>query len=249
VAGILLALNAKDISNVSGFVSGYQAVVTAVLGGTGATLLNYLVGLGVVFSLMAGGVVWLMGSDRAMAIGSLAGSGPRVWGRFSARFGTPVPVNVASGIVATVFMAATFAITQGNVADFFSAVFAVVVSTTTFSYVLVFPAIVALRMKYGSAGRGYRIPGGMPVVVIAAVLAEFFVVAATVFSLWPNLFTADVMSKVGNLSRGTYEAIVLITMAIVVAIGFVFWAIGRDRQVSAEYELVTAEGESVLRNR
>lgn len=246
VAGILLALSSKDISNVSGFVSGYQSVVASLLGGTGANILNGLVGLGVIFSLLAGGVVWLMGSDRAMAIGSLAGSGPRWWGRFSQRFGTPVPVNVSSGIMASIFLIANELITGGSVKDFFSAVLAVVISTTTFSYVLVFPAIIAIRAKYGTSGRGFKIPGGMPAVWICAIFAEFFVVAATVFSLWPGIFTSSATQPVGNLSRGTYEVTVLGTMAIIVLVAVVFWAMGRSRQVSAQYELVTAEGEPVL---
>lgn len=251
VGGILLALSSKDISGVSGFVTGYQSVVASVLGGTGATILNYIVGLAVVFSLMAGGVVWLMGSDRAMAIGSLAGSGPRAWGRFNRRFGTPVTVNVFSGIMATIFMVANFVITGGNLKSFFGIVLGLVISTTTFSYVLVFPAIIWLRMKYGTAGRGYRIPGGLPVVVVCAVLAEFFVVAATVFSLWPNLFSAQVTQAVsvggGTVGRAPYEITVLVTMAVIVGAGVWFWAIGRNRQLSAEYELVTAQGESILK--
>jgi amino acid transporter len=237
VAGILLVLSSKQIGNVSGFVDGYQQVVSNVFGSTGATILNYVVGLAVVFSLMAGGVVWLMGSDRAMAIGSLAGSGPHHWGRFSRRFGTPVTVNVWSGIIASLFMAGTFLLTSGSLADFFGAVLAIVISTTTFSYVLVFPAIVTLRMKYGTAGRGYRIPGGLPVVILCAVLAEFFVVAATVFSLWPNLFSSDVTAKVGNLSRASYEGIVLGTMALIVLIAVAFWVFGRSRQTSTAPDL------------
>jgi glutamate:GABA antiporter len=247
VAGILLVLSDKDISNVGGFVDGYKAVVTNVLGGTGADILNGIVGLAVVFSLMAGGVVWLMGSDRAMAIASLAGDGPRAWGRFSKRFGTPVTVNIWSGILSTIFMAGTFLITSGNVADFFGAVLAVVISTTTFSYVLVFPAIIALRMRFGTRGAGFKIPGGLPVVVVCAVLAEFFVVGATVFSLWPGLFTEEVLNKVGNLERGTYELVVIGTMVVILLAAVAFWAFGRSRQTSAEYELVTAEGESLLK--
>jgi len=246
VAGILLALSSKDITNVSGFVTGYQSVVASILGGGAASVLNGLVGLAVVFSLMAGGVVWLMGSDRAMAIGSLAGAGPRWWGRFSSRFGTPVAVNVSSGVLASVFLIGNQLITGGNVHDFFAAVLAVVISTTTFSYVLVFPAIISLRAKYGTEGRGFKIPGGTLVVWLCAILAEFFVVAATVFSLWPGVFTGTALAKVGNLDRGTYEVTVLGTMAIIVLVAVVFWAMGRSRQVGAAYELVTAEGEPVL---
>jgi amino acid transporter len=249
VAGILLVLSSNDISNVGGFVTGYQAVVAAVVGSTAANILNGIVGLAVVFSLMAGGVVWLMGSDRAMAIASLAGTGPRAWGRFSRRFGTPVTVNVTSGILATVFLVGNVLITGGNVKDFFAAVLAVVISTTTFSYVLVFPAIIVLRRKYGTSGRGFKIPGGMPVVVICAVLAEFFVVAATVFSLWPGVFTSTVGDPVGSgqMGRGLYEVTVLGTMALILIVAVVFWALGRSRQTSPEFELMTAEGESVLK--
>jgi amino acid transporter len=244
VAGILLVLSTKDISNVGGFVTGYQAVVTNVLGSTAANVLNGLVGLAVVFSLMAGGVVWLMGADRAMAIGALSGSGPRPLGYFSKRFGTPVPVNVLSGIIATIFMVGTFLITGGNLKSFFAVVLGLVISTTTFSYVLVFPAIITLRNKYGTQGRGFRIPGGAPVVWLCAILAEFFVVAATIFSLWPNLcsakgcFSSDATATVPGttLARGPYEVTVLVTMAVILLIGVWFWYLGRGRQVTARAE-------------
>ncbi|HYM49331.1 MAG TPA: APC family permease [Candidatus Limnocylindrales bacterium] len=252
VAGVLLALNSKSLSNVSGFVTGYQTVVSSVLTGGSANLLNGIVGLAVIFSLMAGGVVWLMGADRCMAIGALAGSGPRALGYFSKRFGTPIVVNVLSGVIATVFLIANFAITGGNLRAFFAVVLGLVISTTTFSYLLIFPAIITLRRRYGAGGRGYRIPGGMAVVTICALVCEFFVVAATVFSLWPGvisgngIFSSDATSKVFGLDRGPYELTVLVTMGVIVLIGVGFWMVGRRRQVSAEYELITASGESLL---
>jgi glutamate:GABA antiporter len=252
VGGVLLALNAKGLSSVSGFVTGYQTVVSSVLGGSAANVLNGFVGLAVIFSLMAGGVVWLMGADRMMAIGALAGSGPRALGYFSGRFGTPIVVNVLSGVIATVFLVANFVITGGNLRSFFAVVLGLVISTTTFAYVLIFPAIITIRRKYGTTGRGYRIPGGAAVVWTCALVCEFFVVAATIFSLWPGaisangIFTSDATAKVAGLDRAPYEITVLATMAIIVLIGVVFWLVGRRRQVSAEYELVTAEGESLL---
>jgi glutamate:GABA antiporter len=254
VAGILLVVSSKNITNVGGFVSGYQTVVTNVFGGGAANVLNGIVGLAVVFSLLASGVVWLMGSDRAMAISSLAGSGPRPLGHFSKRFGTPVPVNVLSGMVASIFLVLSFLITSGNLQSFFKTVLAVVISTTTFSYVAVFPAIITLRRKYAASGRGYRIPGGAPVVWLCAILTEFFVVAATVFSLWPNIcssnscFSADATAAVGNVARGTWEVTTIGTMVVILLLGVAFWLSGRRHQVSADYELLTASGESVLKS-
>ncbi|MDQ6883102.1 MAG: APC family permease [Candidatus Dormibacteraeota bacterium] len=253
VAGILLLLSSKDISGVAGFQAGYQAAVSSALGGNGATLLNWLVGAAIVFSLGAGGVVWLMGSDRAMAIGSLAGSGPRYWGSFSKRFGTPVRVNVASGVIASIFLILNFALTKGDLQSFFKTVLAIVISTTTFSYILVFPSIVTLRRKYGSGGRGFRIPGGRVGVWTCAVLTEFFIIAATVFSLWPGIctsngcFGADATAAQGTVARGTWELWTLGAMAFIILVGVAFWATGRNRQISADYELVTAEGQSILK--
>ena len=252
IGGILLAVSSKNITNVKGFVTGYQAVVSSVFGSGATTVLDWIVGAMVVFSLLAGGVVWLMGSDRAMAIGSLAGSGPRALGHFSKRFGTPVPVNVLSGILASIFLILSFLITSGNLASFFSTVLAVVISTTTFSYVAVFPAILVLRKRYGARSRGYLIPGGPVALWIAAIFAEFFVVAATVFTLWPGIcsssgcFTGDATAAVGNVARGTWELWTLGTMAFIVLVGVVFWLIGRNHQVSEQYELMTASGESLL---
>jgi len=252
IGGILLVASSNNISNVKGFVTGYQTVVTSVFGSGAASALNYLVGAMVVFSLLAGGVVWLMGSDRAMAISSLAGSGPRALGFFSKRFGTPVPVNVLSGFMASIFLILSFKITSGNLASFFGTVLAVVISTTTFSYIAVFPAILVLRRRYAGHGRGYMIPGGALVVWVAAILAEFFVVAATIFTLWPGIcsssgcFSGDATAAVGNVARGTWELWTIGTMAFVVLLGVVFWLVGRGHQVSEQFELMTASGESVL---
>ena len=254
VAGILLVVSSKNITNVGGFVSGYQTVVTNVFGGGAANVLNGLVGAAVVFSLLASGVVWLMGSDRAMAISSLAGSGPRPLGHFSKRFGTPVPVNVLSGIMASIFLILSFLITSGDLQSFFKTVLALVISTTTFSYIAVFPAIITLRRKYGTTGRGYRIPGGAPVIWLCAILTEFFVVAATIFSLWPNLcsskgcFSSDATAAVGNVARGTWELWTIGAMAVIVLLGVAFWLSGRNHQVTEQYELLTGSGESILKS-
>jgi glutamate:GABA antiporter len=235
IIGVLLVLSGDEITNVSGFVEGYQTVVNSVLGAAGANVLNGIVGAAVVFALLASGTVWLMGSDRLMAIGALAGSGPRSLGYFSKTFGTPVPVNVVSGILATAFLVANFLITSGNLASFFAVVIALVISTTTFSYVLVFPALVVLRRKYPNARRPYRIPGGMLGAWITMLLCEFYVVAATVFSLWPSLFSSDVLADVAagdsTLSRGTYEITVFAATGVMLLIAVVFWAVGRKHAV------------------
>jgi glutamate:GABA antiporter len=204
-----------------------------------------------VFALLASGVVWLMGSDRLMAIGSLQGSGPRHFGRFSARFGTPVTVNVWSGVLSSLFVVATFLITQGNLAAYFGVVLGLAISTTTFSYLAVFPSLWVLRRRYPNARRPYRVPGGLVGVAIVVILTEGYALLATIFALWPNIcsvddgscFGASAIGQVSDLDRLPYELTVLGTVGIVVLVGVIFYLIGKRHAVYDRWpdEVVPAE--------
>src|SRR5436305_2430135 len=140
IAGIVLTLSSDNLSSVSGFVTAYQAAVSGALGGA-ASFFNFVVGAAFVFCLLSSGTTWLMGSDRLMAIGALAGSGPKQLGYFSSTFGTPIVVNVLSGIIATIFMFITFFVTGGGLHGYFAAVIGLVISTTTFSSILIFQSL------------------------------------------------------------------------------------------------------------
>ncbi|HEX2646549.1 MAG TPA: APC family permease, partial [Candidatus Dormibacteraeota bacterium] len=107
ILGVILILSSKQLSNVSGFVAAYQFGSQTVFGG-GAPFFNHVAAIAVIFVLLSSGTTWLMGSDRLMAIGALAGSGPQQLGYFSTRFGTPMAVNVLSGVISTIFMLITF---------------------------------------------------------------------------------------------------------------------------------------------
>lgn len=230
IAGVILILSASQLSSVSGFVAGYQAAVSGSLGG-GATAVNYLVGGALVFVLLSSGTTWLMGSDRLMAIGALAGSGPKSLGYFSPRFGTPIVVNLLSGVIATVFMVLTFNLTSGNLGAYFKVVLGLVISTTTFSYILIFPALITLRRKYPDVKRPYMIGGGQVGPWICVILTVAWSVGATVFSLWPSLFTSAWSSDVSNLSRTNFE---VATLGVIVALGVlavIFWAVGRGHAI------------------
>ena len=250
IIGVLLVISAKNLTNVGSFVAAYQTVVGNILGGTGANILNFFVGAAIVFSLLTSGTVWLMGADRMMAIGALAGSGPKGLGRFSARFGTPVRVNVLSGILATIFLLAVVIVNHvysgGNLASLFSVVLSIAISTTTFSYLFIFPALIVLRYKFPNAARPYKVPGGMVGVWIVAGITWLYALGATVFSLWPSLFSSSVLGAIstsgGDVDRAPFEITVLVTMAIVIAVGVVFYFIGKGHAV---YEVLPGEAAPV----
>lgn len=230
IAGVVLILSSDQLSNVSGFVAAYQFASSSVLGGA-APFFNHLAGLAMVFVLLSSGTTWLMGSDRLMAIGALAGSGPKQLGYFSARFGTPIVVNILSGIIATIFMYITFFVTGGSLHGYFAAVLGLVISTTTFSYILIFPALITLRRKYPNVPRPYMVPGGNAGAWACVILTMFWVVAATVFSLWPGLFTSTWSAAYAGVDRSTFELYTFVTVAFLVVVAIVFWALGRGHAI------------------
>ncbi|HEV2141644.1 MAG TPA: APC family permease [Candidatus Dormibacteraeota bacterium] len=233
IAGIILTLSSDKLTSVSGFVSAYQAAVSGALGGA-AGFFNFIVGAAFVFCLLSSGTTWLMGSDRLMAIGALAGSGPQGLGYFSSTFGTPIVVNTLSGVISTVFMLLAFTLTSGNLGAFFAVVLGLVISTTTFSYILIFPALLTLRRKYPNVRRPFMVPGGNAGAWICVVLTVFWVSAATVFSLWPGLFTSSWNSDHAGLSRFNFELANGIAVAILIAVAIVFWAVGRGHAIHTE---------------
>lgn len=233
IIGVILILSSKQLSNVSGFVAAYQFASSSVLG-SAAPFFNHVAAVALVFVLLSSGTTWLMGSDRLMAIGALAGSGPQQLGYFSGRFGTPIVVNVLSGVIATIFMFITFFVTGGGLHGYFAAVLGLVISTTTFSYILIFPALITLRRKYPNVKRPFVVPGGNAGAWICVVLSMFWVVAATVFSLWPGLFTSSWLADYSGVSRSTFEIYTFVTVAVLIALAVVFWAVGRGHAVHTE---------------
>ena len=129
ILAILLVLPASRLSNVAGFVDALQQVFVvygghltssgSVLTGAGKVLAD-IAAVGVIFGLLSSGVVWLIGSDRVQAVAGYDGSAPRALGYFSKRLGTPIGVNLLSGVVSTVVLILALQLTSGNVAKYFS---------------------------------------------------------------------------------------------------------------------------------
>ena len=175
ILSILLVLPAAQISSLGGFIDAMKTVftvygghvttasdgtVTASLSGAGHVL-GDIAAIGFIWALASSGTTWIMGADRSQAVASYDGAGPRVLGIFSARWGTPVAVNLLSGIFSTIVMVLAFQLTTGNSAKYFTVVLSLAISTTTISYLLVFPTLIRLRYTHPHVPRPYRVPGGM----------------------------------------------------------------------------------------
>ena len=240
VAVILFALSKPQLSSATGFVNAFQ-LVAGVLPGPLATGLGWIVAIGIVIALASSGGTWIIGADRTYAIASLDRNAPMLLGRFSGKYGTPIAVNTMSGIVATLMMAAAISIAEfgggGSITALFGLVLGFTISTTTLSYLFIFPAYLILRYKYPNIRRPYKVPGGMLGAWIVTLLPLAYAAIASYFILIPT--DATVAST--NLSRLTYELTQFIVLGAIFLLTIVFYIWGqlesRNKDVVVELNL------------
>ena len=99
---ILLVLPATGVTGIGGFIDAVTMVFHGVYGGAAHALLIVMT-LCFIGALVTSGAVWMIGSDRIQAVAAYDGAFFPFFGVFNRKLGTPVRVNVMSGIVATVF--------------------------------------------------------------------------------------------------------------------------------------------------
>ncbi len=250
---IVLVLPTGQITNLGGFIDAMKTVFT-VYGGSVATdgtptltgaghVLGDIAAIGFIWVLVSSGTTWIMGADRTQAVAGYDGAAPRSFGIFSKRWGTPIVVNLTSGIVATLVMIFASVLTSGSSQKYFSVVLGLAISTTTISYLLIFPTVVKLRYSHAHVPRPFKIPGGIAMVWIVGILCTGWAVLATIVLLWPGLGTSDPNAALDGLGfsnqRWQYEAAQFIPLAVIIALGVIFYALGAPtRRKTAKVSLI-----------
>jgi amino acid transporter len=257
VLAILMVLPADQITGLGGFIDAMKSVFT-VYGGEvtndGATLtgagkvLGDITAAGFILVLLSSGTTWLMGADRTQAVAGYDGAGPRSLGYFSKRYGTPIVVNFLSGIMSTIVMLLAFGFSGGDNEKYFSAVLNVVLLFTTISYIVIFPTLIKLRYSHPEVHRPYKVPFGMAGVWICGVLTTFWAVLASLVGLFPGLGDGSLLNDSAlpeGFSRGTFELVAFIPLAVTIGIGLLFYALGyKTRQQIAPKPAEAPAGET-----
>lgn len=250
---ILLVLRPSQLSNVSGFIDAIQTVFVVYGGHTTASgvvltgagkILADICAIGVILGLLSSGAVWLIGSDRVQAVAGFDGAAPRWMGYFSKRLGTPIAVNMLSGIVASGVLVLSLTLTSGNAAKYFSATLGLVISMVTFTYVLIFPAVIRLRYKYPDIDRPYKIPGGTVGLWVAGILTTAWAAFTTIAVIYPGLGTSSPDASLPSGFAGErlqYTLSQLIPLVVMVLIGLGFFALGRRTRQQLEPGVSAAE--------
>ena len=259
ILAILLVLPAAQITSLGGFIDAMKTVftvygghvvtasdgtVTATLTGAGKVL-GDIAALGFIWALLSSGTTWIMGADRAQAVAGFDGAAPRWFGVFSERWGTPIVVNLLSGIGSTLVMVLAFGLTSGDAGKYFSVVLGLAISTTTIAYLFVFPSLVKLRYSHPHVPRPYRVPGGMAGAWIVSVLTTGWAALATVALLYPGFGTSDPDAALPEgfaHQRGDFELSQFVPLAVLLLIGVVFYWSGRStRAQRVDVPLVPGE--------
>jgi glutamate:GABA antiporter len=243
IFAIILVLPADKVTGIGGFLDAVTETFS-VYGGAQDVLLGAMT-LCFVGTLLTSGAVWMIGSDRILAVSAYDGGFPAFFGMFNARFGTPVRVNVMSGIVATGFMVVAVAAFSGASDAKFVVVLDIAISTTLISYLWIFPSAVKLRYAYGNVHRPYRVPSGRLGLWIAGGLTTFWVALGSWVAIFPGTLEQlfglryDFKDEWG-VDRATFEALTLGTLAVILLIALVGYWLARDvRERAVEIALDT----------
>ncbi|GLY69693.1 APC family permease [Amycolatopsis taiwanensis] len=229
ILAILLVVPKGDITGIGGLLDAVATVFTVY--GDAAPVMLKITAVCFVYILMSQGAAWMIISDRMQAMAAADGSFfGGFFGRFHPKLGTPVRVNLLSGVVATAFLLVAMQVT-GSGSAVFGVVLSISISTFLLSYLLVIPAAVRLRTKYPDLPRPFRVPlpdGGFRAL---GGLAFAWILLGSWVAVFPGtlerLFGLDYQFEdTWGVSQLTFEAFTLGTLAFLLVLGVVGYVRG-----------------------
>jgi amino acid transporter len=225
VLALLAVVPAQEVTGIGGFMEGAR-LVFGIYGSASGPLLT-LTAVMFVFALLTQGSAWMIVSDRMQAMAAADGAFfTRYLGAFHPRLGTPVRTNLLSGAVATVFMLAAMQLADGDAGAVFAVVLTVAVTTLLLSYLVVVPALVVLRLRRPHVVRPYRVPFGNAGFLLCAALVYVWIAIGSWSALFPGVLEGllgidYVFQDVWGVSRASFEAFTLGTVALLLVVGAV----------------------------
>jgi amino acid transporter len=231
ILGILLVLPAKAITNIAGFI---DAITTTFHGAYGGAAHFLLIVMTICFigTLLTSGAVWMIGSDRIQAAAAYDGAFFPWFGVFNRRFGTPVRVNVMSGVASSLFcITAIELLKKQSTSAAFTVVLFMAISTTLLSYLWIFPAALKLRYTHPHVRRPYTVPFGTAGIWISTILTTGWILLGSWVAIFPGVLERVFglpynFQDTWGLSRGKFELYTLGTLAVIVVFGLVGYLFG-----------------------
>jgi amino acid transporter len=236
VLAILWATPAEDVAD-AGVMAALESAYSVY--GPAAGFLTVLTALLFAFALLTQGSAWMMATDRMQAMAAADGSFfGGFFGEFHEKLGTPVRMNILSGVVSTVFAIAAMNLVEGTTASVFVVVLTVAVSTLLISYLIIIPAIMKLRAAYPDVVRPYSVPGGATGFYVLASVVLGFIALGSWVAVFPgtieNLFGLEYsFADVWGVSQLNFEVFTVGTLIVVILIAVIGYHRGRGVRAAA----------------
>jgi amino acid transporter len=221
IFAILLVVPTDDITGIGGLLDAVGTVYS-VYGGAADAMLK-ATAVVFVYVLMSQGSAWMIISDRMQAMTAADGSFfGGFFGHFHPGLGTPVRVNILSGVVSTSFMLVAMQVT-GSGASIFGVVLTISISTFLLSYLLIIPAAIRLRTRYPERPRPFRVPVSDKGFAVLGWLAFVWVLLGSWVAVFPGtlerLFGEEYpFEDIWGVSNATFEVFTLGTLAFLLAL-------------------------------
>ncbi|CAB4344377.1 MAG: amino acid permease [Actinobacteria bacterium] len=186
VISILLVIPADQVSSVSSFMGAVETVFS-VYGSLGSTMLT-ITALLLVYALVNQGSAWMISTDRIQAMAAADGAFfGGYFGEFNRKLGTPLRVNILSGVTSSIFVIAATLLVEGSVATLFAIVLFCAISTLLVSYIIIIPSVVKLKRIYPDVPRAFSVPGGLTGFRILAGIVLFYITIGSIVALLPGV--------------------------------------------------------------
>lgn len=227
VLAILLVVPKQDVGGISGFMGAIATIFTVY--GSASTFLLNIAALLFIFGLLGLGASWMMATDRIQAMAAADGTFMNGWfGEFNERFGTPMRINMLSGLMASLFLVAGMSLVDGDTGAIFVVVLSCAVSTLLVSYLIIIPAVMKLNRSYPELHRPFVTPGKKRGFQIMGSVAFIYILLGSIGVLFPGTVEGLLgieynFTEIWGLPRARVEAFTLGTIAfdlIVALIGF-----------------------------
>jgi glutamate:GABA antiporter len=174
--GILAAVPVGKINIVTGIADALR-IIFATLRPGHSLLFNLLVSA-LLFTFLGNMITWSIGANHSVAAAAADRAMPRPFGRMN-RWGSPWLAFVLMGAIASGLTVTNYTLFASDESVFWS-IFALSSVVFLLPYLLMFPSLVALRLRFPDRERPYRLPGGMLGAWIAVILCELGILSALV---------------------------------------------------------------------
>jgi len=171
--GILAVVPVSKINIVTGIADALRIVSATLMPGQ-SLVFNALV----VFTFLGNMITWSIGANHSVAAAAVDRAMPRPFGHMN-RWESPWLVFVLMGAIASALTVMNFTLFAPNEGVFW-AIFALSSVVFLLPYLLMFPALAALSLRFPDRERPYRLPGGTLGASVAVALCELGIISTLV---------------------------------------------------------------------